>query len=486
MRWSAAAVVLLGMAAGYAAAGPAAGRDRWYRIGLAWPLGAGILGLMVLLSPGSQAGVARVAWAAAFLSGAALLASAVARRFPPPPDIVEPPSAGRRPRRGLWSAMLCVVLVNLVVLAVAAARDPHLTDWDAWAIWGMKARAFAAERSVDRYLERVDWYEFSWPDRPCLVSLVAAAVAIPGGGLDEGAVRFVHLMWFGSLLILFQRALRRSAPVDIAMVYTAALATTPNVSYHASAGLGNLPLGCYLFASLDALDRLRRERRPALVAAAAFLCGCAALSRDEGVVFIGLLLACVAIQWRPGRDPAALAALATAGIAAVAAFAAWRAGLTGRETVWSVWLDGGALERARSHLSEAPAVLSMVGAELLAPGAQMQASPMERHLGLAIFWPAFMLATLTKLSALARHPLGGPGAGLAFLGLLAFAGGLWLFPYQDLADLGQNWAFALDRHLVALVPVAACAIACALEAARDLRTARPMASARSSLPCSLR
>lgn len=452
------AMVLLGLASGYAAAGPAAGRDRWYRVGLAWPLGAGFLALLVLLLPGDSRGLARVGWVLCWLVAAALAVAALVRSLPARPEADTPlPGGGSR---FLWSAMLAVVVVEIVVLAASVVLDPRLTDWDAWAIWGMKARAFAAERSVDPYLRRVDWYEFSWPDRPCLPSLVAAAVALPGGEPHDGAIRTVHLLWFASLLVLFQRALRRVLPPGLAMVYTAALATTPNLAYHATAGLGNLPLGCYLFASLDALDRWRRAGAPGLVVTAAVLCGCAALTRDEGIVLVAVLLACLALQWARLRARGALVALTAAAIASVAGYGAWRAGLAGRETVWSLWLERGTLARLGLHWPDASRVVSMIAGELFSPAEQMEASPLEQRLGLAVFWPAFLATTVAGLPALKRHSLAGPAAAVTAVGLLAFSGGLWLFPYQDLADLAQNWAFALDRHLVALAPMAACAIAC--------------------------
>jgi hypothetical protein len=43
---------------------------------------------------------------------------------------------------------------------------------------------------------------------------------------------------------------------------------------------------------------------------------------------------------------------------------------------------------------------------------------------------------------------------LAWGGLLIYTLGFILFPYQDLNDIVNNWIYVLDRHAVALVPLA--------------------------------
>jgi hypothetical protein len=46
-------------------------------------------------------------------------------------------------------------------------------------------------------------------------------------------------------------------------------------------------------------------------------------------------------------------------------------------------------------------------------------------------------------------------------GLLLYVAGFWLFPYQDLDWLRNNWLYVFDRHALSVLPLAAYATAVA-------------------------
>jgi uncharacterized membrane protein YiaA len=134
----------------------------------------------------------------------------------------------------------------------------------------------------------------------------------------------------------------------------------------------------------------------------------------------------------------------------------------------SVWITPDLLQRMHQHIRDLGGVLSMIGAELALSSEQSLASPLERFLGIAFFWVLF--ATVFVISAiraiLRRHEtpilrqneLAVQCGICTVLGLVAYSAGLWLFPYVNLNDLGF-WCNVLDRHVLSLVPLAACHIA---------------------------
>jgi hypothetical protein len=385
----------------------------------------------------------------------AIITTAAQRRRAPDPT---PVPATRIAWTG-WAALVVIVAEAGLVLAGVAA-SPTFADWDAWAIWGMKAKAFFADQGVGGYLGHADAYEFSWPARPCLTALYQAFLYSGLGGMDEGAARLLHAALWASLLLAFHGNLRRRLGPDGALLWTAVLATVPNVTYQASAGVGNLALGVYLFALLSSLESA--ERRPlALVGPALLLCG-AFHARDEGLVLGSLALACAllvdpaarwGLDWRRGAAPFVGLLLA-----AGALYALWY-GLVRPYHIWdirSMWFERDVPARLIRHRHEILPILGAVGAELAVPQEQTLASPLEHSLGVALLWPLFALACLALV--LGRRWRSDPTALrcalLAWGGLLVYTLGFILFPYQDFNDIANNWIYVLDRHAVALVPLA--------------------------------
>src|SRR5262249_46083901 len=133
-------------------------------------------------------------------------------------------------------------------------------------------------------------YEFSWPARPCLTALFQAFLYSCVGRVDEGAARLLHVGVWASLLALFHADLSPRLGANRSLLWTAVLATVPDLAYHASAGVGNLALGVYLFAVLSSLDRA--ARRPRALLAPALLLGGAFYARDEGLVLGSIAVLC--------------------------------------------------------------------------------------------------------------------------------------------------------------------------------------------------
>jgi Dolichyl-phosphate-mannose-protein mannosyltransferase len=360
---------------------------------------------------------------------------------------------------------LIVAEAGLVVWQVV--QNPKLADWDGWAIWGIKAKAFFLDRTLHEYLTRVSGHAFSWPARPCLSSLFQAFVYLCLGRVDEGAARLAHVALSGALVLIVYASLRRRFGRNESLVWSAVLVTMPNFTYQCSAGIGNGALGLYLFAALAALDGWESRQGLRHLAGAALLLGGAFLARDEGPI-MGALVALAAFgicppASRPGWR-ATLLSCAAVLLAASSAYVLWRS-LDRAEHVWDIrttWLDPDLPSRLVHHARDTPAIFRMMARELVVPGRQARSSPLENRVGVALFWPLFGIACLSIRRWWRTDAMGARCAVVVGGGLLAYAFGFVAFPYRDLAGIDERWIFVLDRHVIAFAPMAVRAMASAL------------------------
>jgi len=454
-------------------------RNHWESLAFAFPIGWGAVSTLMLLL--ATFGV-RLAWiliASLVFLGCILAWMGIAyltKTGMPPKESAPAADSNIKGRNWIWWTFLGVIVLELCLVAVPLVKNPIISDWDGWAIWGFKAKAFFVDRGFSGYLSRAIDYGFSWPARPCSSSIFQAYLYMVGGQVLEGASRFAHLASFISLLLIFYCTLRRRLHAPTAMAWTAMLATVPNLTDQATAGLGNILLAIFLFSAISAVDRWRAEGTGGyLVASSAFL-GFALLTRDEAS---GLCAICAAfaLLFAPRPDFTSRGRMLLQTIAVIAGAAAIY-------SLWlrmvkpfpvfdlrSVWLTPDLLPRAFQHIRDLGGVLGMIGGELAQPSEQALASPLEKWLGLSLFWVIFgVVFVLSAIRAilhryetpiLRQNELATKCGICTVLGIVAYSAGLWLFPYTSLNDL-DFWCNVLDRHILSLVPLAACHIALSL------------------------
>ncbi len=460
--WSTAMLGLgLTWAVGLFVAGVLARRLGLAEAAAAFPLGALIVTLLGMLLLHLGLPLARNPWLVATImaAGLAWFAHRSFGREASPAGSISPPRAG--PGDTLLVALGALLLaVQLGLLVGGIVRIPTIADWDAWAIWGFKAKAFFVDQGVARYLTHADHYYFSWPARPCLSAFYQAFVYACLGREDASAVRLVQLAFFVSLLLAFFTSLRRAVSPGAALLSTALLASLPSVAYVATAGLANLVLGSYLFLAASSLERARATGRSALVIGAGLFLGGAALARDEGLVLGGFVALAVSFSLRGrARLGRALVAIGIAGLC----YLPWLLLLAPFE-LWdlrSSWFSADVVVRGKEHAKDIGQILRIAALDLMRPAEQTRTSAFEEWLGVAPAWPVFGLALLRVRGLRESSPLGWASALAAVTGLLLYVAGFWLFPYEDLDWLRDNWVFVFDRHALSVLPLAAYATAVA-------------------------
>jgi hypothetical protein len=297
----------------------------WALVRAAWPpgwRGRGDLLARGALAAGLGLGVTSLGFFLAALAGwptlgGALAADAAALGFAlglgrrarlrprpgPPGDLPASRPTGREV--GWIDGLLAVGLV-LVLFAAAvafvlkAARFPH-GDWDAWAIWNLRARFLYRGGAAWRD-GFSPWLGWSHPDYPLLLPGAVARLWHWAGRESRSVPTLLGAVFtVGSVALLGGVVARLRGPRQ-ALVASLLLAGAPILAVHGAAQYADAPLAFSVLAALALLalaDRARAEGAGpgGLVALAGLAAGLAAWTKNEGT----LLALAVVTAWLATR-----------------------------------------------------------------------------------------------------------------------------------------------------------------------------------------
>jgi hypothetical protein len=259
-------------------------------LGVGLGLGASSAGFFVWLTLFGSAGRG-LAIVESILVGGLCLALLFARRqIKVIPETVAPSDqpATWRLRRLAVVVLVVLVLCSLFRFVVAASRSPH-GDWDAWAIWNLRARFLyrGGDSWRDTFTNAIAW---SHPDYPLLVPGATARCWYYAGEettLAPQVVAGLFTLATVGLLIATVGALRGRTQgylAGIVLLGTFSFVELGHAQY------ADVPLGYLLLASLSLLivhDHLARESWLALLAG--LLAGFAAWTKNEGALLAAAL-----------------------------------------------------------------------------------------------------------------------------------------------------------------------------------------------------
>ena len=189
-----------------------------------------------------------------------------------------------------------VTIVTLIGYALYATLVP-LWEWDFWAIWGLKAKAFLEIGGIDwRFLES-RWNAFIHPDYPLLVPLNFDFVAL-AGGWDDRWLGLLFVVW-GIALLLIARALaaRETSPF-FASLLTLALAAIAVSRY---IGLAEGALIAFGSAGVLFIRAALHDDDAADWRNGALMLGFAANCKNEGMaLLVAVTIAVLVVSWFRG------------------------------------------------------------------------------------------------------------------------------------------------------------------------------------------
>lgn len=189
--------------------------------------------------------------------------------------------------------MLAIVLWSLL-MSVVVVPD----DWDAWAIWGSKAKVLALGTGPLR-----DVTLFPHADYPLLWPAVWAFSGWCAGGWEEhwsrawGPIFMILCAWETGLVVR-----RLTGKSNHGTVAAAAFLSIPMVPLLASWSYAEAPLWLMLSCSFGRLLLWRREKRDLHLILAAVFAAAAAYTKNEGLFFSALCFAWLIlsspVDWR--------------------------------------------------------------------------------------------------------------------------------------------------------------------------------------------
>ena len=262
-------------------------RHNILRLSLGTGIGLGIASLITFVSDAAFGGSAAVVVAADLILPAAAAAAYLAfRRAAPCPFCAHRSTEG--------GMLLSAAAAAAVIFAVAAfglytATNPY-GEWDAWAIWNNHARFLASGSAwTQMFAPALGW---SVPDYPLLVPGAIANAWMASGSASAIVPAVV------SFLLLFAAAGVLFGVLDLvrgrrqALIATVTLFGAASLPHMGASQYADVPVAFFYVSALGILcipDVFPADRHSWWLAGAA--AGCAAWTKNEGAVFLAVVIA---------------------------------------------------------------------------------------------------------------------------------------------------------------------------------------------------
>jgi hypothetical protein len=273
----------------------------WARLFLV--IGAGSAGGMGLCSVlyflvGVLAGAPRVAMGLEVALLSAVAFEVFRRRSISP----APATSEQRPLLiGLTAGGLVLTLVIAAGIAWIGTNGNPNGNWDAWAIWNLRAKFLASESGSVARAWSPELGSTTHPEYPLLVSGFVARCWNYAGHSDPAAPALISYLFFLSLILTIAGGISALRGPTLGLLAGMTAAASPTILHEVPVQYADIPLACFMAAAvLFALVDL-----PAL---AGVFAGFAAWTKDEGVLFLVVsLVSIIVLRRNRGTIVAAIA-----------------------------------------------------------------------------------------------------------------------------------------------------------------------------------
>jgi hypothetical protein len=189
----------------------------------------------------------------------------------------------------LMAAAILALAIATGAITDAWANNPQ-GGWDAWSIWNLRARFLAAPGALPQraWSPALTW---THPEYPLLLSGFVARCWTYAGSTTEAAPMAVSYLFFLALLAMLTGGIAIWRSRALGWLAGLALLGSPMFLHEAIAQYADVPLACYfagatIFALLD---------RPLI---AGLFAGCAAWTKDEGLLYLAVFFAAALLRRR--------------------------------------------------------------------------------------------------------------------------------------------------------------------------------------------
>jgi uncharacterized membrane protein YhaH (DUF805 family) len=270
------------------------------------------------------------------VAGCAVLAATGLRPARGGPTLPASPRAAARVVLALQAA---VGLVVALLLLDAVFRP--LSEWDAWAMWTMKAKAITLLGGLDAGVFAGVPYHHLHQDYPLLLPAVEAIGFRFMGAVDTQVIHLQAALLTAALVLSLPRLLSGRVPPVVAWSSALLIAVSPSLVDQAGAGLADAPLAVFFAMAAVCAWRWLAEGRPEMLVLVALFAGAVLATKREGTPFVVALVVVVVVAAGRGRRLSA----AAAGVAAIAT-----------AVPWQLWLHSNGVDTSNGEIPYAKVV----------------------------------------------------------------------------------------------------------------------------------
>ncbi len=328
------------------------------------------------------------------------------------------------------------------------------SNWDAWAIWNFKVRAFWEPKTISQDFLQSDRYIFTHPDYPPGLPLIQTYLALWAGGVSETLLRLSSPLFHLALVILLAALLHEVGVGEARWLLAAGFALTPKVLEQASNGYVDLPVAATMTGALLQFVRAGKGQTPLWTVG--LLCGLGTLMKNDAIILSLGCLGWMGIWW--WRKRVRLAQILATGLLLAALIGSWHAVVNVQKLNPTFKISLASL--ARNLPDQLPLILRATRLEAFGPALTVKHlrgtagfNLVEWFQHLRISWLLFWYAVATGIAFGFIRLMRAPGYELA--GLLLFqVGGTWVVYLAAQFDVGWLLLTSLDRLLLQMAPLA--------------------------------
>lgn len=271
---------------------------RWpARLGLAFFLGCGwTTAVMLALS------LAHVRWSLLSIVGTAALPSLLLL----PLALKRLKASTASPAPSSTPASIVIDFVTLYLIAgytVSVTLGP-MWEWDFWAIFGVKARAFFEYGGIDWNVLTSPFNLYNNPDYPLALPLLFDFSAIANGAWDDRWIGLYYPAFTLALLLVVRPLVARES--DSPLLASAVTLLLAALSFTETAGTAEAPLVALGGAALLVMRRALLDDDADALRTGAVLLGIAALMKNEGIAMTVAAAIAIALVTRNRKRVASL------------------------------------------------------------------------------------------------------------------------------------------------------------------------------------
>ena len=200
---------------------------------------------------------------------------------------------------------IALLVAVIVVVILHALYFSFFLEWDAFALWGLKAKVLAHESlRADPAYFRDATFSFSHPDYPLMLAFLTAGFHGAIGRVDERLAKIIHpaiFVFYGALTYL---GIRWKLPRNESLLLASAALALPICVRWAGSGDADLLLTFFYAGSIFFLVRWIEENAKTDLVLAALFTGYGAFTKFEGLglALINGIVVCLFLVQRFNRE----------------------------------------------------------------------------------------------------------------------------------------------------------------------------------------